>query len=466
MNVPTELAPERLYIAGTLAAYWAAGEKPVLALPLPRAEACAASARPPAVAMVELPEWAADLGVQGGLLAPSFCVLPGEGPAWSRTDWLGMAFWFVSGAAERGWESAHGPVHSYARRLRGFDPRLWERAWANRAALFLRRFAARQAGRDEVDLLGPLPRPELHLTHDVDAVAKTPAMRFKQGVFRLVAAANALRPAGPGPAAAMAARAGRMLVSRDDYWRFDQIRDLEERRGVRSSYLFHVRTGWRGIAAAGLDPGYRVAWPRVAGMIRDLAAAGYGVGLHQSYGSWADAGRMREERKGLEAVLGAPVSFCRQHWLRFSWDRTWKAQEQAGLGLDYSLGFNDRAGFRAGAALAFHPWDPVGRRPMGLAAVPTVLMDSHLHDGAPLSVAERLRRTLRILEEVRQVRGQAAVVWHQQAFAPDFGWGEDYTRLLEAMPELGLAAAPPWHSGVIPVSPERAATLAAARSPK
>ena len=463
--MPSGQTPERRYAAAALAAYWAAGAGPVLSLPLPDAGNPAALPGPPAMAMAPLPEWAADLGVPGGLLVPAHCLLPGDGPEWSRTDWLGAAFWFISGAAERAWEQAHGPVHSYACRLRGFDPRLWERAWANRMALFLRRYAARVAGRDEEELLGPLPCPALHLTHDVDAVAKTPAIRLKQAVFRLLAAGSALRSEGLGPARAMVVRAGRMLASRDDYWCFDRIRDLEERHGVRSAFLFHARAGWRGLAAAGLDPGYCLSRPRVAGMVRGLAAAGYGVGLHQSFGSWADAGRMRAERGRLEQVLGAPVALCRQHWLRFAWDRTWPAQEEAGLGLDYSLGFNDQPGFRAGAALAFHPWDPAGCRPRELIAVPTVLMDSHLHGGAPLSADERLRRMLAVLEEVRLVRGQAAVVWHQQTFARDFGWGEDYARLLAAMPGLGLEAAEPWQSGVIPVSPGPETVPSTARVP-
>jgi hypothetical protein len=139
---------------------------------------------------------------------------------------------------------------------------------------------------------------------------------------------------------------------------------------------------------------------------------------------------MTRERQALEVALDAPVHRCRQHWLRFSWAETWAAQELAGLGLDTTLGFNDAPGFRNGCALRFHPWDPTAGQGRPLEAIPLMLMDSHLYDYALLSESDRDQVLGNWLDELKQVRGIASVVWHQQAFHSDYGWAGGYARLL------------------------------------
>jgi hypothetical protein len=348
---------------------------------------------------------------------------------------LGTAFWFLNALPERAFEERNGPVHSYSFRLGGWDPYLWRHAWVNRIALFLRRWAARRAGTTEEALLGPLPAPDLLLTHDVDAIAKTSAIRLKQGAFHLFNALRAASRGRPGRSLRKLAQAARSVVGRDDYWCFDLITALEESYGFRSSFfVYGGRGGWRRHPRHVLfDPAYDVGHPRLKQQLREMQARGWTIGLHQSFDAWADPEPMRRERHRLEEALGGPVLACRQHWLRFAWDRTWNAQEAAGFRLDNTLGFNDRPAFRNGAALVFHPWSPSARRPMALEVVPTVIMDSQLYDYASLSEAERQQEIGHWLAEIRAVRGVAAVLWHQQVWAPDYGWGPGYRRLLDGM---------------------------------
>jgi hypothetical protein len=159
--------------------------------------------------------------------------------------------------------------------------------------------------------------------------------------------------------------------------------------------------------------------------------AGWQVGLHQSFNAWAEPELMREQRVQIERALNLPVTSCRQHWLRFSWERTWRAQQEAGLELDCTLGFNDRPGFRNGAALCYSPWDDDIKRPMKLKILPLMLMDSHLYDYLQLTEVQRNEQVRRWLDEIRQVRGAATVVWHQRAWARDYGWDKTYLSLLD-----------------------------------
>jgi len=441
---PCPLEVRRRYVLDALGRYWPAGPEAVAGLAIPQVGVPDAEPLPPRFEAVGLPPWAEEVGVGGRLLIPSRFVLPGGGPPWARTDWLGATFWFLNGLAERALESRRGPIHSYAYRLKGWPPEAWERAWVNRIALFLRRWAARDRQADEVQLLGPLPEPEILVTHDVDAIAKTLAIRTKQAAFHAFRAGRALGGGRPRHAIATLGQAARFLLSRGDYWAFDRIAALEERCGIRSHfYVYGAGGGWRrGPRQLLLDPAYDVAAPRLSGKIRELRARGWTIGVHLSCSSWRDPVAMGRERARVQEALGAPVVHCRQHWLGFSWEQTWAAQEEAGLCADATLGFNDRPAFRNSAALAFRPWDPRNERPMGLTALPMVAMDSHFYDYQECSEAERQEQMRRWVDEIRAVRGVATVIWHQRVLSPDYGWQPAFEALLSmiAGPRRGTSS--------------------------
>lgn len=425
---------KRAWLRSALSRYWPTGADLITRLPVAEAGEDHAESLPPKIEMVALPQWAADLGVAGGLLVPSAAIRGGAGPAAERTDWWAAAAWYLEGSAERAHENQHGPIHSYSIRLTGWDPRLWDHAWVNRIALLLRRSAARHFECGETATFGPLPDAEILLTHDVDALRKTLRIRVKQSSFDIF---NALRAIGRGDGAGArqkVAHGARFLIGAGDYWTFDRLCRLEEAHGLRST--FHVYAGpasARSVAARLiLDPSYDVRDAAVTKLIRTLAAHGWTIGLHQSFGAWKDPRQMRLQKELLEQAAGVEVTACRQHWLRFSWAETWAAQEAAGLGCDSTLGFNDRPGFRTGCALRVHPLDDRGE-PRRLASVPLVLMDSHLYDYAAASKRDPKRETARWIDEIRFVRGTASVLWHPHVLSDDYGWAAGYEDLLHAV---------------------------------
>src|SRR5262245_13354113 len=85
---------------------------------------------------VVLPDWASPLGVDGVLLVPREAC--DETSDWRQVDWWLALFMLLEAWHERAWEQHHGTIHSYSFRLTGWDRRVWERAWVNRIALFLR----------------------------------------------------------------------------------------------------------------------------------------------------------------------------------------------------------------------------------------------------------------------------------------------------------------------------------------
>lgn len=424
----------RNYILSSLARYWPLAPEAVQELPIPdlmeRIAGLPASHQTP----VPLPEWAADLAPEGRIPVPSGLIAPGERPLWRRTDWLSASFWRLNCQAERDFEARHGPIHSNSARLTGFDPAMWQRCWVNRTALFLRRWAARRADADE-SRLGPLPPAEIVLTCDVDALDKTLAVRLKQTVFRLMGALSAARSRDTGQALFGLRKAAVFALSNGDYDAFPLMAEATASLQVRKvCNVFAGRNGRPVKERLLMDPAYDLGHPALGRLAAACRQHGWEMGLHQSYGTWNDERAMTEERQALESWWGAPVSACRQHWLRFSFAHTWKAQQAAGLAEDLTLGFNDRPGFRCAAALQFHPWDDAHGGPMRLSALPLALMDGQLFAYTAPRKAARRQVMAALIDEIREVRGQAAILWHPHSLSRDFGWAEDFhhlTRLLQ-----------------------------------
>jgi hypothetical protein len=393
--------------------------------------------------LIPLPDWAADIGINGHLLVLNRNLANGTGNRqietaadWRGVDWIAAAFDHLTGASERRHEAKHGPALSYAFRLKGVDQSLYDHAWVNRIFLFLRRWSAVDAEQDEEAIFGSRPDSEIILTHDVDAIVKTSEIRLKQSIFHLLNSARAVAKGRLLSAGRSVSRAARFGLGPGDFRTFSEVRKLEDAAGLRST--LHFYGGPPGLSRGSpmrllIDPAYDIASREMHSVLKEFIDGGWTVGLHQSTAAWEDSAPMSRERVRLADASGADIKVCRQHWLRFSWAATWQAQQDAGLSRDSTLGFNDRPGFRNGAALQIHPWSFQNNSPLSLSALPMVFMDSHFYDYDQLDADERGSAMHRWLTEVREVGGQATVNWHTHTITEAYGWEQGYRELIDML---------------------------------
>lgn len=378
---------------------------------------------PPRFQSIAMPSWTAPAAVDGALLVPSHLAGTGD---WSSIDWVSVALWYLDCLAERGHEAASGPIHSYSLRLRRWDERHWDHAWVNRIAIAVRAMLARDAGRDVDEWFGALPRARIDLSHDLDALTKHTSLRCKQAAFWMLNSVRDLVHGRPRRMASGLSRAARFMVGEGDYDLLDEVLDGESAAGVTST--FHVFPG--GPRRRLFDPRYEPRDLRVAGRLQMLIDRGCEVGLHPGFNDFASTNALARGRDVLTEVLGSRPSRIRQHWLRFSFEKTWAAQEAAGFRVDSTLGFNDRPGFRAAAALQYAPLIDA-RRSESLQEIPLVLMDSHLHDYLDLDADGVIAEADRWIDEIIAVGGEASVNWHQRVLHSDYGWGASWRHVLE-----------------------------------
>ena len=362
---------------------------------------------------VILPSWAQDLVPPGevGFFVPRQQL----NEKWFEYDWWEGAYQMLTSQTERQHEKSKGPIHSYSFRLDNTMDKAFDYAWFNRIIMFLQRWWGFENDCSEGEVFGARAKPAIYLTHDVDAVSKTIAIRLKQTAFNLYNVE--------------VRKASKFIFGSGDYWQFETIRAIEEKNGHTSNWNFYGGPGgWsRKPKALLMDPSYDVRSSRVVEQINELVAAGHTIGLHPSFDAWQNSDKILSEKYRLEQVLSRDVKSVRQHWLKFSFSETWIAQSECGLSHDFTLGFNDRVGFRNSAAVSFV--DEVS----GIYVTPMVLMDSHLYDYSKSDREGRCRKIDRILDELVATSGEASIIWHQRVFHDDYGWREGYEYLIDGM---------------------------------
>lgn len=232
-----------------------------------------------------------------------------------------------------------------------------------------------------------------------------------------------------------------LLPGRNPYWRFEDLMRLEADLGVRSAcyilreqHLFRDRPvrdwlsmrGWQ-LYAGRYDP----TDPPIRDAIAALDDGGWEVGLHGSYDSFDDRGRLRSEKATVEDVLGHPVSGGRQHYLNLRTPDTWEHQRAIGLRYDASLGTSAEYGFHHGYGI---------RRPFGdeFVVFPLTIMEQSIPDpDADFDAAWAVCESL--LQEAKEHDAVMSVLWHLRHFAPEEFPGHDriYRRLIERALEMG-----------------------------
>lgn len=165
---------------------------------------------------------------------------------------------------------------------------------------------------------------------------------------------------------------------------------------------FDLQHSWR-------EPHYRR-------LLRTWAERGL-AGLHPSYAAATDPERLWLETERFTEITGQPPRHSRQHFLRMRLPETYRMLLEAGIREDWTMGYADQPGFRAGTAHPF-PWYDL-RRDMETPLIihPLAVMDVTLQKYLALSPAEARERIEALWVQVRQGGGDLVTLWHQPSIA-------------------------------------------------
>lgn len=163
------------------------------------------------------------------------------------------------------------------------------------------------------------------------------------------------------------------------------------------------------------------------------------VGVHPSLSSNRSGHKLRKEVDLLEKMIGRDVTHSRQHFLSIRFPETFRLLISSGIRHDFSLGFPDQPGFRAGIASPFPFFDLKENRTTDLILHPVTFMDVTYRDHLRLTPAEALKSMEELINRVRECNGELVTIWHNESLGEDprwHGWQDVYPSMLQmASPE-------------------------------
>jgi hypothetical protein len=212
----------------------------------------------------------------------------------------------------------------------------------------------------------------------------------------------------------------------DSLCRFEEWLKVEDQAGARSSFYFIPFSKHRHEWDSAYDFGDQVLFNGsrmpVSKMMKRMVAGGWEVGVHGSYYSFNDAGRLAAERKTVEDACENKVTGIRQHYLHLQIPETWQAQYAGSFEYDTTLGYNEELGHRAGIAFPFTLYDLKQDQELPLIEIPLTIQDNVLVNYLRLDVEGALRRCISIMDEVALVGGVVSLLWHPNSYGDHRLW--------------------------------------------
>ena len=170
-------------------------------------------------------------------------------------------------------------------------------------------------------------------------------------------------------------------------------------------------------------------------LIKTLARD-HNVGIHPGYDTWKDEYLLNQEINRLSEIISRPVIHSRQHYLRFSIPDTYKKLVENGIRQEYSMGYADAPGFRAGTSMPFAWFDMSKNKVTELIIHPFCAMDVTFSRYQKASLNETLSMLKELMVQIQQTNGIFHMLWHNETLSERgswIGWSKLWDQILYSL---------------------------------
>lgn len=146
------------------------------------------------------------------------------------------------------------------------------------------------------------------------------------------------------------------------------------------------------------------------------------TGIHPSFASNARPMKLSKEIARLAKTSSREVKKSRQHFLKLQFPQTYRNLLENDITDDYSMGFAQTTGFRAGTCTAFRFYDLDKEEATKLKVHPFAVMDATLRYYMNMSPQESGPHIQSLINEVKAVNGTFISLWHNESLSDYKQW--------------------------------------------
>ena len=204
----------------------------------------------------------------------------------------------------------------------------------------------------------------------------------------------------------------------DPFYTFDFLQELYSED--QEKLIFFFLSGKPGGLDRNIHPGNK-NWQN---LVKQLSVK-FMTGIHPSVKSYLNTKIIQEEKHFLESIIAKPIYSSRQHYLKLSFPGTYKNLLETGIKDDYSMGFADKAGFRAGTSSPFYFYDISDEKKTELKIWPFAFMDRTLSKYMKMDSIKAHDKISELIDSVHKHGGVFISLWHNDSLS-DYGEWEGW----------------------------------------
>lgn len=225
---------------------------------------------------------------------------------------------------------------------------------------------------------------------------------------------------------------------KDPYDTYDFQFDLHKKYDLNPIYFF-LMGDW-----APNDKNLPHTNPMMQALVKNISEKAE-TGIHPSFASNQNAEKIKIEKSRLERIVSPPptpskegdktaVTKSRQHFLMLIFPQTYRDLIASGITDDYTMGFADEVGFRAGICSPYKFYDLEKEQETNLTIHPFAVMDGTLNSYLKLSPVQAIEKVKEIVKEIKNVNGEFISIWHNETLS-DWrewkGWKDVYEEVIK-----------------------------------
>jgi hypothetical protein len=211
----------------------------------------------------------------------------------------------------------------------------------------------------------------------------------------------------------------------DPYDVFDYISEKIEENKTESRFFFPV--GDR--SKYDVNPSWKNNEYR---QLIEVTAGKYPTGLHPSYYAANDGSVLSMESKRFATIHKNGIKSSRFHYIRLFMPESYRNLSASGIVEDYSMGYPEEPGFRAGIARPFYFFDLTANRQTNLKVFPFQVMDATLIQYKKLDTDQAAEIINGLLAETKKAGGLFLTIWHNTTLLDDED-GREWRKIFEKL---------------------------------